>query len=82
MAIVAAITFAACIAIIFNCRPIRGNFYQSYFHIAGDRCINIWNLQYILTSLIIATDLVILILPIKNIWGMYLLIFNTDVNLK
>ena len=78
MAIVAAIAFATCIAIIFHCIPVRGNFYQSNFPVPGDKCINTWSLQYIMTSLIITTDLVVLILPIKKIWSMYLFLYNAD----
>lgn len=71
MAILMAMSVASIFAIVFQCVPVRGNFFQSEFKRPGDHCINGWALQYSISSLIIAIDLVVLVLPIKNIWGTY-----------
>jgi len=68
MAVLVLICFASCMATIFQCVPVLGNFFQSYFNRPGDKCLNGWALQYSVSGFIICTDIITLILPIKRIW--------------
>lgn len=64
-------TVSCLLAVIFDCQPISTNFFRTNVDDNSHRCVNIAALQYSISSLIIATDVTTLLLPIREIWGMF-----------
>jgi len=67
--IIAAITLAFSLTMMFACRPIR---YGWALDSAG-HCIRKDMVQYAGSAINLVTDLIVLLLPIKHIWSMLIL---------
>jgi hypothetical protein len=65
MGLVACITISISIAMIFACTPI----WYGWMPMAKDHCVDKAAIQYAGSSLNLVTDLLVLLLPIKYLWG-------------